>query len=75
MVLLISGLVCDQLPPLELTMYPPCPMLPKLNPKFLLSTTFLWHMPTASQLLVDSLIWKAKSLLSFSREGSMMANL
>ena len=52
MTLFISASVFDQTAPLDETKYPPCPIPPKLKPKFLLSTIFLWQTPTATQLEV-----------------------
>ena len=58
-------------------MQAPWPTELKLNPQAFAATKFLWHMPTAIQLLEDSFILKPKSFTysPFSSPGSISANL
>jgi hypothetical protein len=56
--LLKSGLLLDQVPPLALIIYPPWPNALKLNIYALETTIFLWHIPTAIQFELHSLILK-----------------
>lgn len=56
-------------------MYAPWPPDPKTKPYDLDWIIFLWHTPTASQLLYDSLILKEMEGLFPPMPGSIIANL
>ncbi len=75
MVLFWSARRWDQLPPLELIMYAPCPTDPNTKPYDLDWIIFLWHSPIASQLLYDYFILKENEGLFPPTPGSIMANL
>lgn len=51
--LFIYGSICDQLPPLALIMYRPCPIPSNAKSKPFCWTIFLWHNPNPIQLPVD----------------------